>query len=351
MKFVASARLWSLGAILLVVTLVVAAALTGTSRAGSVRASVDVQISPHLLTAGERGLITIKFKNSGPSTVNHVFATVTQAFKDANGNITSIAPLPLPASAFIDPNFSLPTGCLAAAHGEGATDLTCDIGQVAPGISRRVISFRAPAGITPFFVHVSASFDEGKNSGLVDTVPGDDDFPFSLASGTTTRGQCSLLGDTVTASDNTAQTTSLTYRALPASLLPCTPVSAGVLSSVINPNGVLHPFPKISFVDFLDGAGLATVKISFLSPPKGVTKKNLALYELARFPIDQLTATNGGAAVPLCVTGSDGNLQIPVTSPQQFISCIVSVDTLSGGGLIATLLARGGDDGGWGGIG
>jgi len=207
-----------------------------------------------------------------------------------------------------------------------------------------------PAGVTPFFVHVSASFDEGKNTGLLDTVTGDDLFPFSLASGTTTKGQCSLLGDTVTASDNTAQTTSLTYQALPASLLPCTPVSAGVVSSVRNPNGVLHPFPKISFVDFLDGAGLSTVQISFLSPPKGVTKKNLALYELARFPID-LTATNGGAAVPPCVTASDGTLQIPVTSPQQFISCIVSVDTLPGGGLIATLLARGGDDGGWGGAG
>jgi hypothetical protein len=49
------------------------------------------------------------------------------------------------------------------------------------------------------------------------------------------------------------------------------------------------------------------------------------------------------------VTATDGSLQIPPKSV--FISCIVNVDTLSGGGLIATLLARGGDDGGWGGIG
>src|SRR6266576_338760 len=97
MKFVASARPWSLGAILLVVTLVVAAALTGTSRAGSVRTSVDVEISPHVLTAGQRGLITIKFVNSGPSTVNHVLATVNAG----TGN------LPLPSSAFT----GLPTGC------------------------------------------------------------------------------------------------------------------------------------------------------------------------------------------------------------------------------------------------
>jgi hypothetical protein len=349
MKFVASSRLRMFGALLLAVTLVVAAALTATSRAGSVRTSVGVQITPHVLTAGQRGLITIKFKNSGPSTVNHVFATVTQAFKDANGNITSTAPLPLPASAFIDPNFSLPTGCLASAHGEGSTDLTCDIGQVPPGTVRRVISFRAPDTVTPFLIHVSASFDEGKNTGLVDTVTGDDLFPFSIASGTNTKGQCSLGGDTLVASDNTIQTTSLTYAPLPAAFLPCTPVSAGVVASLKNPNGVSHPFPKISFVDFLDGAGLATVKISFLSPPKGVTKKNLALYELAQFPIDQLTATDGGKPVPQCVTATDGSLQIP--SGSDFVSCVVSVDTLPGGGLVATLLARGGNDSGWGGAG
>ena len=182
---------------------------------------------------------------------------------------------------------------------------------------------------------------------MTDTVTGDDPFPFSIASGTDTKGQCSLLGSTLTAGD-IVQQTALTYLPLPSAFLPCTPVSAGV-DTVRKPNNVAHPFPEVSFVDFLDGAGLATVKIYFLSPPKGVTKKNLALYELARFPID-LTATDGGAAVPPCVTATDGSLQIPVTSPP-FISCIVSVDTLPGGGLIATLRARGGDDGGWGGIG
>jgi len=345
MKSVASARLRFLGAILLAVTLIVAAALTATSRAGSVRTSVGIQITPHVLTAGQRGLITIKFKNSGPSTVNHVFATVTQVFRDANGNITGTPPLPLPASAFIDPNFSLPPGCLASAHGVGSTDLTCDIGQVPPGTARRVISFRAPATVTPFLIHVSASFDEGKNSGLTDTVTGDDPFPFSIASGTDTKGQCTLLGSTLAAGD-TVQQTALTYQPLLSTLLPCTPVSAGV-DTVRKPNNVAHPFPEVSFVDFLDGAGLGTVKIYFLSTPKGVTKKNLALYELPRFPID-LTATDGGAPVPACVT-VNGSLQIP--SGSHFISCIVSVDTLSGGGLLATLLARGGDDGGWGGAG
>jgi hypothetical protein len=331
MKSVASARLQLFGAILLAVTLIVAAALTATSRAGSVRTSVDVQISPHVLTSGERGLITIKFLNAGPSTVTHVLAKV---------NATT-GPLPLTAGAFA--GFTLPAGCSVA--GDTSTVLTCDIGQVPPGPSRRVISFTAPATATPFFVHVSASFDEGKNSGLTDTVTGDDPFPFSIASGTDTKGQCTFLGSTLTAGD-TVQQTALTYQPLLATLLPCTPVSAGV-DTVRKPNNVAHPFPEVSFVDFLDGAGLSTVRISFLSTPKGVTKKNLALYELARFPID-LTATNGGAPVPACVT-VNGRLQIPAGSP--FISCIVSVDTLSGGGLLATLLARGGDDGGWGGIG
>jgi hypothetical protein len=330
MKFVASSRLRLFGALLLAVTLVVAAALTATSRAGSVRASVDVQISPHVLTAGGTGLITIKFLNSGPSTVNHVLATVNAG----TGN------LPLPASAFT----GLPTGCSVTPG--TTTVLTCDLGQVPPGLVRRVISFTAPATVTPFFVHVSASFDEGKNTGLTDTVTGDDPFPFSIASSTdsTKKGQCTAGGSTLTATD-TDQQTVLTYQGLPSTLLPCTPVSAGVIAGV--PNNVAHPFPKISFVDFLDGAGLATVKILFLSPPKGVTKKNLALYELPNFPID-LTATDGGAAVPPCVT-VNGSLQIPPGS--DFVSCVVSVDTLSGGGLVATLLARGGNDSGWGGAG
>ncbi len=339
MKFVASSRLRLFGALLLAVTLVVAAALTATSRAGSVNTRVAVQITPHVLTAGQRGLITIKFNNLGPSTVNHVFATVKALFPSASGPPTA-GDLPIPATAFTD----VPTGCNVT------TVLTCDIGQVPPGTVRRVFSFIAPAAVPTFFVHVSATFDEGKGTGLVDTVTGDDLFPFSIASSTDTtkKGQCTALGSTLTAGD-TVQQTALTYLPLPPTLLPCTPVSAGVVPSVMNPTGVPHPFAKISFVDFLDGAGLATVKIFILSPPKGVTKKNLALYELAQFPIDQLTATDGGAPVPQCVTATDGSPQIP--SPSDFVSCVVSVDTLSGGGLVATLLARGGNDSGWGGAG
>src|SRR5438552_13435132 len=77
------------------------------------------------------------------------------------------------------------------------------------------------------------------------------------------------------------------------------------------PSNVTHPFGEISFVDFLDGAGLATVNVYFLSPPKGITKKNLALYELPSYPL--LTATDGGAAVPKCVS-VNGTLQIPPNS-------------------------------------
>ena len=159
--------------------------------------------------------------------------------------------------------------------------MSCDIGQVPPGTRRRIISFKAPSTLTtPFFVHVSASFDEGKNSGLVDTVTGDDPFPFSIGSGTDTKGQCTAAapGSTLMAGD-TVQQTALTYQPLPPTLLPCTPVSAGV-DAVKKPIGVAHPYGEISFVDFLDGAGLATVNVNFLSPPKGVTKKNLAVYDL-----------------------------------------------------------------------
>ena len=52
--------------------------------------------------------------------------------------------------------------------------------------------------------------------------------------------------------------------------------------------------------------------------------------------------------MPPCVT-VNGILQIPPGS--DFVSCVVSVDTLSGGGLVATLLARGVNDNGYGGAG
>ena len=115
MKLVASSRLRLFGALLLAVTLVVAATLTATSRAGSVRTDVGVQISPHVLTADATGLITIKFLNRGPSTVTHVVATVTAVFPNPPGPPTT-GDVPIPAG-----NFTLPTGC-----------------QVVPGTSSRL---------------------------------------------------------------------------------------------------------------------------------------------------------------------------------------------------------------------
>jgi hypothetical protein len=65
---------------------------------------------------------------------------------------------------------------------------------------------------------------------------------------------------------------------------------------------------------------------------------------MANYPDTTLTVDGSVVAVPNCVDS-----QIPPGSP--FHSCVVGVDTFSGGGLVATLFARGGDDGGWGGIG
>jgi hypothetical protein len=62
------------------------------------------------------------------------------------------------------------------------------------------------------------------------------------------------------------------------------------------------------------------------------------------------TGLNGAAeAVPSCDI-VDGQPQIPTTAAG-FISCVISVEGLPGGGLLATLLARGGSDPGWGGAG
>ena len=321
-----------LGVILLGVAVLVAAALTATTRAASVRTSVVVTVSPHVLTVGSQGFFTIKFINAGPSTVNHVVATV----RDKTG-----ADLALPRSAF--DSYPKPAGCDVL--GTTTSVIRCDIGQVSPGTARRVIRFDASV-VTGFTARLSATFDESKQNGLTDTVF-DEDFPFAIVSQATqdSKGECTTIGqDRTLTALGASQQTSLTYHPLTLSnQFPCTPASAGVASR----GDPTKPFDSISFVDFLDGAGLATVKVIFLTPPKGITKKNLALFEMANYP--DLTLTANGSAVPKCVT-VDGILQIPVTDPP-FHSCVVGVDTFSGGGLVATLLAQGGSDPGWGGIG
>jgi hypothetical protein len=326
------------GVILLAVGLLVAAALTATTLAGSVRTSAKITVSPHVLTQGGQGFLTMSFINRGPSKVNHVLATI----RDKNGGA-----LALPKSAF--DAFVLPAGCTVA--GTTTSVITCDLGQVAPGTVRRVIRFSA-SQVTTFTPFVSASFDEGKNSGLQDTVT-DDDFPLNIvAGGTLDRvGECTnTTTDRTLSAVGVSQQTDLTYHALAVLVAPCTPASSGVdplgPGNKPDPTKVPNPFNAISFVDFLDGAGLSTVKVYFLTTPTGVTKKNLALFEMANYPDTTLTAN--GAAVPACVT-VNGNLQIPANSP--FSSCVVGVDNLSGGGLVATLLAKGGSDPGWGGIG
>jgi hypothetical protein len=332
-----------LGAVLLGVGLLVSASLTATTRAGSVRTLAKITVSPHVLTvatesAPNQGFLTATFINTGPSTVNHVVMTI----RDKNGGA-----LALSKSAF--DAFPLPAGCVVT--GTTTSLVTCDLGQVPPGTVRRGIRFSA-SEVTTFTPFVSASFDESKNTGLTDTVT-DVDFPLAIVTSATQdrKGEC-----TATESDRTltalgsSQQTSLTYHPLSALLVPCTPASSGVdqlgPGNLPNPTFVPKPFNAISFVDFLAGSELSTVKVFFLTTPKGITKKNLALFEMANYPDTTLTAN--GAAVPKCVT-VDGVLQIPANSP--FHSCVVGVDTLGGGGLVATLLAQGGSDPGWGGIG
>jgi hypothetical protein len=328
-------------------TLFIGLLAASLGQAGSVSTSAAVKIAPHVLTAGEDGFITVTFVNSGPSTVNHAFATVGQAFLDEEGEVTGTGPLPLPASAFT--SFDLPDDCSVVPVSASSSFVTCDFGQVKPGTVRRVISFTAPATVTPFNVHVSVTFDESKGSQLTDTVTSFDPYPFSTAVTTNpaVKGECTLTASELSAS-NGAQGTTADPPALNTTLFPCTPLTVGV-DSVKQPNNMpaASIFGDVSFVDFLGDAGLATVVVSFFDGiPAGVNKNNAELYELAKFPID-LTATNGGAPVPDCVK-IGGQLQIPPSS--DFISCVLRVDNIPGGGLAFTLLAEGGDDGGWGGI-
>lgn len=314
-------------------------------QAASVRTKAKVVIAPHVLTAGQEGFIAITFVNAGPSTVNHAFATVEQAVSfDAQGNVVETDPMPLPASAF---SLSLPAGCNVVASGNpigSSSSITCDLGQVKPGTVQRFIRFIAPSGVSPFYVFVSISYDESKGTQKQDTATDYDPYWFSLASGTDTKGQCTPFGGTLRAGDP-QQETALTY---PTSTNgPCTPAGAGVvdLDSLPPITDVTDPFNAISFVDFF---GLGQVQVYFLTVPQGINKNNLELFELAQFPIS-LGATGDGAPVPDCAIVG-GQPQIPETQ-EGFVSCVVEVDNIPGGGLVATLLVEGGGDPGWGGIG
>lgn len=341
-----------LGAILLGVAVLVAAALTATTKAGSVRTDAKVTVLPHLMSSGEKAFVRIQFINKGPSTVNHAFATVTAEYR-VGGASAGSGPLPLPASAF----GSVPAGCNVNPAVSNSVTLTCDIGQVQPGTVVRTFEFTAPAALSAgvpdgatVHAHVDVSFDESKGSQLTDTARKTDDFYFSIASSDgSQKGVCTGAGGTLEAADSaTTQRTSLEYGALPQSIAPCTPASAGVADG--EPTNNVPSFSQVSFVEFLDGAGLGRVKVYLPTVPQGITKKNLALYELAKFPIDltATTAAGGSAATPKCVLVG-GVLQIPANS--LFHSCLVGVENWMGG-LVATVLARGGNtDPGWGGIG
>jgi hypothetical protein len=281
-----------------------------------------------------QGFIAAHFTNPGPSTVNHVVATIS-----ANGGL---APLPLPPTAF-----TLPAGCTATASGAGSV-ITCAIGQVQPGSVRRLISFIVPAGTQPlsFSAYISVSFDESKNTQLQDTVTDDDVPAFFVSPGDgTQKGQCiANSGGTLTAS-TPVQQTFLSYPALSVSSVPCTPGAAGVKAGHPDLTGV-NLFGDTAFVEFLDGNGLATVKITIFNPPQGVTKRTLRFVEYANYPdLTPTVGTDGSQFVPLCVK-SGGVLQIPVGSG--FRSCVVSVDNGPAGSLVGTLLAQGGSDPGYG---
>jgi hypothetical protein len=322
----------------------------GFGRAASANTSTSVKISPHVLTAGKQGFITVTFTNSGPQTVNHVVTTVSQAILDPNGNVTGTAPLPLPTSAFA----AAPQNCTVVASGTGSI-LRCDFGQVKPGIRRRVFSLTAPLTVTPFNVHTSSTFDESKGSQNTDTITDLDPYPFSIvaASNPAVKGECTTAANELAAS-NGNQGTSADPPALNPLLFPCTPLTVGVSTGLV-PNNAPTAFGDTSFIDFLGDGGLATAKVFFFEFPDGITKNDVeGLYELARHPID-LTATDGPDAdlladlVPDCVLNESTN-QFEIPADSGFISCVLDVGNLSGGGLVFTLLAEGGEDGGWGGI-
>jgi hypothetical protein len=291
---------------------------------------VTIQVLPHVLSYGSngtQGLLAVDFTNAGPSTVNHVFETIT----------TNV------------PTGTVFTPSSADCSSSGST-VTCNIGQVAPGTTQRFITFSIPAGAIattslPFKLNaaVSTTFDEGKTTGLTDTVTDTDVGTVAAATDGTRKGQCAAAqGDTLTAANLNQQTT-LTYNGLPTSLVPCTPGDAGVDPGHPDVKGVFQ-FGDTSFVEFLDGAGLGRTQIILFNPPNTVKKTNLYFVEYANYP--DLTPTANGKAVPKCATDASGNPTFPANSA--FRSCVISIANISGGGLVGTLLVQGGTDPGWG---
>ena len=311
-------------AVAVLAVLAVAATVVGLGRAGSVRTGVTIQILPHVLKSnaqtGASGFLAVDFTNAGPSTVNHVFETITAT---------------APAGTVLTPTTS---DCSAS----GLT-VTCNIGQVAPGVIQRQISFALPASAAAyqFSVHVSVAFDEGKQNGLVDTVTDDDAAGVAAPNDPTRSSQCLPAADVALSASNATQQTTLNAKKLPTSLAACTPGDTGVDPGHAAISGL---FGDTSFAEFLAGNGPGTVKISLFSPPSGVNKNNVYFVEYANYP--DLTPTANGKAVPKCATDASGNPTFPANSA--FRSCVISIANISGGGLVGTLLVQGGTDPGWG---
>jgi hypothetical protein len=262
-----------------------------TSSAGSANASIQVFIGPSTISQGERGLVTAKFKNPAPGTINHVVIKITldKPIGELGGSL------------------GLQSGC-SSASADGATVVTCDLGQVPASDATlfRYITFTAGSATgSTIGVSATATFDEAGAGGgkkavkslLSDPPVGEPLYTVTVAAADPDlKGGC--IGATRTLATaiggSTKLDTSVTMQSTPSG--PCAPVL--IEETSLAPGATCDGNPCQTAGSFVTFAGLARVEITFSFPPPGALPMTFSVYQFRD------TSSTTGTPVPSCLTAA-----------------------------------------------
>jgi hypothetical protein len=252
-----------------------------TSSAGSQNASIKVFVAPATITNGERGLVTAKFDNPMPGTINQVAIKIT--FDKPSADLTPLG---------LDP------GCTASGDAE-TTVVTCGVGQVAAGTRvLRYVTFTAGSALTTIVVKADATFDEsgagGGKKAVKSAVTAVSD-PVSVGAATPDKktgciGRARTLGTSGASSTNV--NTNVTLQSTPTG--PCAPVV--IEETTLAQEATCGGNACTTAGSFVTFPGLATVEITFYFPPPGTMPATLSIYQFAE------TTSTTSVLVPSCVT-------------------------------------------------
>jgi hypothetical protein len=252
-----------------------------TSSAGSQNASIKVFVAPATITNGERGLVTAKFENPAPGTINHVVIKIT--FDKPSADLTPLGHDP---------------GCTVSGDAE-TTVVTCGVGQVPAGTrALRYVTFTAGSALTTIVVKAEATFDESGAGGgkkAVASAVSDASGPVSVGAATPDKktgciGTALTLGTSGASSTNV--NTNVTLQSTPTA--PCAPVV--IEETALAQGATCGGNACTTAGSFVTFPGLAKVEITFSFPLPGAVPMTFSVYQF------DLPTSTTGLLVPSCET-------------------------------------------------